>query len=91
MMYVLAALDADEGRLDDAVRLAGAAARQEERLGVRVWPVIRRERDAWLGSARPALGDAQFTRAWEDGRAMTREHSLEFALDDSKASPTRSP
>jgi non-specific serine/threonine protein kinase len=90
MMYTLAALDADDGRLDDAIRLAGAAARQEERLGVRVWPVIRRERDAWLEPARQAFGDEQFARAWESGRALSREQALEFALDDSKASLARS-
>jgi predicted ATPase/DNA-binding XRE family transcriptional regulator len=87
-MYVLAAIDADAGLLDSSVRLAGAADRQEERLGVRVWPVIRRERDAWLEPARRALGDEQFARAWEDGWAMTREQALEFALDDTKASLT---
>jgi tetratricopeptide (TPR) repeat protein len=90
-MYVLAAIDADAGLLQSAVRLAGAADRQEERLGVRVWPVIRREQDGWLEPARRALGDKQFARAWEDGRAMSREHALEFALDDSKGSRTRSP
>jgi non-specific serine/threonine protein kinase len=90
-MYVLAAVDADARRLESAVRLAGAADRQEERLGVRVWPVIRREQDAWLEPARRAMGDAQFTRAWEAGRAMTREQSLEFALDDSQARVAPSP
>jgi hypothetical protein len=46
---------------------------------------------AWLEPARRALGDDQFARAWEDGRAMTREQALEFALDDSKAHPMRAP
>jgi hypothetical protein len=46
MLYLLAAVDAHAGRLEIAVRLAGAADRQQERLGVRVWPVICRERDA---------------------------------------------
>jgi hypothetical protein len=90
-MYLLAAINADAGLLESAVRLAGAADRQEERLGVQVWPVIRHERDTWLERARRALGDDQFARAWEDGRAMTREQALEFALDDSKARLTRSP
>jgi non-specific serine/threonine protein kinase len=87
-MYVLAAIDADAGRLEAAVRLAGAADKQEERLGVRMWPVIHREGDAWLEAARTEMGDEQFARAWEDGRAMTREQALEFALDDSQASLT---
>jgi len=90
-MHVLAAIDADAGRLEAAVQLSGAAARQEERLGVRVWPVIQRERHAWLEPARRALGDEQFARAWESGRAMTREQAHEFALRESKASLTASP
>jgi non-specific serine/threonine protein kinase len=91
MMYVLAAIDADAGRLELAVRLAGAADKQEERLGVRLWPVIRRERDAWLEPARHTLGDEPFARAWNSGRAMTREQALELAFDDSQAHRTRSP
>jgi hypothetical protein len=90
-MYTVAALDADAGRLEAAVRLAAAAANLEESLGVRAWPVIHHERDAWLEPARRALGEEQFARAWENGRAMTREQAPEFALDDSKARLTRSP
>jgi non-specific serine/threonine protein kinase len=48
MMYILAAVEAGAGLFEIAVRLAGAADRQEEQLGVRAWPVIRREQDAWL-------------------------------------------
>ena len=91
MMYVLAAIDADAGRLEIAVRLAGAADKHEEQLGVRAWSVVCRERDAWLEPARSALGAEQFGRVWEEGRAMTREQALEFALDDSKARFMRSP
>jgi hypothetical protein len=87
MTYALAAVEADAGRLDIAVRLAGAADKQEEQLGIRTWPVLRRERDAWLEPARHALSNAQFDRAWQDGRAMTREQALEFALD--VATPAR--
>ena len=84
MMYTLAALHADAGQLEDAVRLSAAAARVEEQLGIGVWPVIRRERDAWLEPARRALAAERFARAWEHGQAMTREQAFEYALEDSR-------
>jgi len=83
MMYALAALDADAARLEDAVRLS-AAARVEKRLGIGVWPVIRRERDAWLEPAHRAFAAERFGRAWENGQAMTREQAIEYALEDSR-------
>jgi hypothetical protein len=79
------------GRLEIAVRLAGAADKQEEQLGVPVWPVLRREQDAWWERAQHVFSNDQFGRAWEDGRAMTREQALEFALDDGKARFTQPP
>jgi non-specific serine/threonine protein kinase len=85
MTYALAAIEADAGRLETAIRLAGAADKQEEQLGVRTWPVLRRERDAWLEPARCMPGDEHFDRAWAEGRAMTREQALDYALDVSKA------
>jgi tetratricopeptide (TPR) repeat protein len=81
MTYALAAIEADAGRLEIAVRLAGAADKQLEQLGVRLWPVLRRERDAWLEPARCVLDSEHFGRAWAAGRAMTREQALEFALE----------
>jgi hypothetical protein len=45
-----------------------------------VWPVLRRERDAWLEPARCELGGEHFGRAWLQGRAMTREQALEFSI-----------
>jgi len=47
-----------------------------EEMGTRVWPVIERERDAWLLPARKCLGDAPFQLAWESGRTMTREQAV---------------
>jgi non-specific serine/threonine protein kinase len=83
VMYTVAALDADVGRLEDAVRLAAAGAKLEESLGTRVWPVILRERDAWLEPARRALGDESFARGWAKGQAMTREEAVAYALEAS--------
>jgi hypothetical protein len=84
MTYTLAAVDADAGQLEDAVRLAGTAAKVAEQLGVRVWPVILRERDACLEPARRVLGEERFAREWANGQAMTREQTADYALEDSR-------
>jgi len=84
MLYVLATLDADDGRLERAVRLAGAAAALEEAIGTRVWPVILRERDAWLDPARQTLEDATFARLWASGQVMTRELAVAYALAEDR-------
>jgi predicted ATPase/class 3 adenylate cyclase len=81
-LYVLAALNADAGRLDRAVRIAAAAVRLAESIGSRTWPSILRERDAWLEPARAALGGEAFARAWAAGQAMTRERAVAYALED---------
>ena len=81
-LHVLASLDADEGQLARAVRLAAAAAKLADLLGARAWPVTLRERDAWLVPTRAALGDAIFAHAWAEGHAMTREQAVADALGD---------
>jgi hypothetical protein len=82
MLYTLAAVDADEGRLERAVRLQSAATSLEEIVGTRVWSANRRERDVWLGQARATLGEASFAGAWAEGRTMTRERVIAYALED---------
>jgi hypothetical protein len=79
MLYTLAAVEADEGRLGRAVRLQAAATTMEDAVGTRVWPANRRERDAWLGRARAALGEADFARHWAEGQAMTTEQAVDDA------------
>jgi non-specific serine/threonine protein kinase len=80
MLCVLAAIDADAGQLERAVRLAGAAAILNEAMRTRTWPVILRERDSWLGRARSSLGEERHTRAWAEGAALTLEQAVAYAL-----------
>jgi hypothetical protein len=76
MLYHLAALDAELGQLEHTVRMAGSASKMSEEMGTRVWPVIERERDAWLEPAWETLGDARFALAWEPGQTLTREQAV---------------
>jgi non-specific serine/threonine protein kinase len=89
MLYTLAAVDADVGRIERAVRLQAAATKLEEIVGTRVWPANLRERDSWLGRARAALGEASFARAWAEGQAMTTEQAVAYALAVERREPRR--
>lgn len=80
LLYTWAAIAADGGRLERAVRLAGAAARVSELVGSQEWPTLLREVDSWLPAARRALGEQNFARAWVHGPAATLEVELEQAL-----------
>ena len=89
MLCVVAAIDADDGHLERAVLLAGAAATANEAMGTRVWPVILRERDAWLASARSGLGDAAFDSAWARGQTLTLAQAVAYALEPPSSGATR--
>jgi predicted ATPase/transcriptional regulator with XRE-family HTH domain len=80
MLYTLAAVDADRGHLEHAVRLQAAAQHMEQSVGTEVWPVYLQERDSYLDMVRSALGEAVFAARWEEGHAMTPEQTMAYAL-----------
>jgi predicted ATPase/class 3 adenylate cyclase len=81
-------LQGDPGR---AVRLLGAADAILHALGERLNPAPQREMDAEVALLREALGDAAFEAAWNEGRALTVDQAVRYALDDTDVSPERSP
>jgi hypothetical protein len=85
LLYTCAAMAADAGQLERAVRLAGAAARLSELVGSQEWPALLRELDSWLPAARRALGEQNFARAWAQGPAATLEVELEQAVAEALA------
>jgi hypothetical protein len=66
VLYTRAALAADAGGFERAVRLAAAAAKLDEIVGSLEWPAVLRERDSWLGATRalPAPGPKARRRHW---------------------------
>jgi len=78
-----AQLSIDAGEADRAARLAGAAARLRERMGMSSWPVLQRGRNEWLGRVRAELGELAFQAAWAQGDAMTPEEAIACALRES--------
>jgi tetratricopeptide (TPR) repeat protein len=82
MLHELAALAAARGQPEKAVTLSGAARSLEGELGggisaevVRLSQILQ---DAW-----EQLEPAQAQRAWDNGRAMSRQQAIKVALPDS--------
>jgi predicted ATPase/class 3 adenylate cyclase len=77
----LADVAAALGVLDRAARIWGAAERIREEIGSPLRPGERPRYDRQVAAARVALGnDGAFDRAWQAGRALTREEAIELAL-----------
>jgi len=92
MIQVLGILAVREGQMQLAATLFGAQDSLWER-GGRHWyklsPRERSENEPALAAAREALGEENFARGWDTGRAMTVEQILQFArgtIDDVNSS-----
>jgi predicted ATPase/class 3 adenylate cyclase/Tfp pilus assembly protein PilF len=66
-----------------AARLFGAAEALRATIGAPLPPSARRDYDRQLAVLRTALG-ARTAAAWAEGRAMTVEQAVEYALEDAK-------
>ena len=76
-----------------AARLWGAVEAMEEAFGITITPLARSHTDyeGHLAASRSRLGEEAFAAAWSEGRAMTLEEAVEYALEpppESKAPPT---
>jgi tetratricopeptide (TPR) repeat protein len=80
-----AKLAAAEGRTRTALRLAGAAARQREVLGVAAVAHLQADLDRHLAVARAALGAAGVAEAWAEGQALVPAQALAEALGEDVA------
>jgi tetratricopeptide (TPR) repeat protein len=76
----LAVLEAADGDAQKAARLLGAASVGREGLGK---PLDRWDQEDWdraIVSVRAALGEAIFTSLWAEGRTLTLEQAVVYAL-----------
>ena len=71
-------MQGDYGR---ATRLFGAAEAQRETFGAPMPPAARTEHDRKVAAARAQLDEATFAAAWAEGRAMTMEQAVGYALE----------
>jgi len=49
-----------------------------------LYPFIVSERESHIAAARQQLGDEVFNRAWAEGKAMTKEEALKYAVEMQK-------
>jgi len=64
-----------EGDLRRAALLAGAADGLRRRVGLRPWPLLRRDEEALLDEVRAALGD-RFDEPYETGSALSQQEAV---------------
>jgi tetratricopeptide (TPR) repeat protein len=85
LLETLAAVAADEGENDRALRLGGAAQGLRDRIHVVTESPLSREIISRLEPLRHSAGGDQ---AWKSGLAMSREDAIAYALGESVLSPT---
>ena len=85
-LEALAGLAFALGRPEPGARLCGQAARLREEIGSPLPPSERGRYDREVASARASLGnEVAFDLAWQEGRAMTLEQTIEYALQERSA------
>jgi non-specific serine/threonine protein kinase len=83
----LAGAAAREGQAERAARLFGAADALSERTGAGIsWSVLRNLNERDLATARGSLDPEAFEKAWAEGRSMTPEEVVAYALSEAGAS-----
>ena len=80
-LEAFANLNAREDKTEQAMRLWGVAERLREEIGAPLTPDEREEYDADLASACQALGEEASSKARAEGRAMTMERAIAYALE----------
>jgi tetratricopeptide (TPR) repeat protein len=81
-LEALAAVAVAQAQPERAARLFGATAGLCDAMGAPLPPVTRAERDRSVAAARTALDEEGFAAAWAEGRAMTLDAAVTFALEE---------
>jgi non-specific serine/threonine protein kinase len=76
----LAAVLAAQGEATRAAQLWGAAEALREEIGAPLAPAERSRYEAAVASAREDCPDAAFESAWAEGRVMTPEAAIAYAV-----------
>ncbi|MGQ0603894.1 MAG: ATP-binding protein, partial [Anaerolineales bacterium] len=75
-----AALAVKEEEPERAARLYGAAQALPDSGGARLDPIDRLGYDQYVATTREQLGEGAFTQVWAEGRMMTMEQAIAYAL-----------
>jgi non-specific serine/threonine protein kinase len=78
----LAVLAGRQGEAERAIRLLGAAEAFCETLGAHPPVAIRAEYERTVRQGRAVLGEAVFAATWAEGRSMSLEQAIDYALEE---------
>jgi tetratricopeptide (TPR) repeat protein len=78
----LASLADSQGNPERSARLFGAGEALRELIGMPLQAIDRLDYDQSVGSVRKNLDEPRFTRAWAEGRVMTLEQVVAYALEN---------
>ena len=88
-LNALAELTAGRGQAEQAARFWGASQALREAIGSPLPPNEKEEYDLMVAEARTSLGELSFSAAWEQGRAMTFEQAIAYALEGDEPESNR--
>ena len=77
-------LEIETGQPEQAARLLGAAQALRQRMSHALALVQQVEINAYVQRLRDGLAEADMERLWYEGRAMTLDEAVEFALSVSE-------
>ncbi len=77
-------LAAAERQFERAARLLGAADHLGESIGASLFQTDRADHETSVAAARAALGERAFAAAWAQGRAMTMDEAIAYALEQTE-------
>jgi hypothetical protein len=82
VLFFWGILEALDGNAARGARLFGAAVALGSNLRNEMDPGELADLDASIAAARAALGNEAFERAWAEGKAMTLDQAMTYALAD---------
>ena len=82
ILEACAFLEAAQQHMEQSARLMGASEAWNLKWQLTRTPRERREREDTLTAVRERLGVKVFEKAWEEGRTMTLEQAVAYALED---------
>lgn len=80
-------LAALQGQAERALKLVGAASALREEIGSPLSPAEQTKLEHTLEPARQALSEAMQEQAWAEGRALSLEEAIDYALNDERVRP----
>lgn len=76
----LGKIAATQNDFERAARLFGAAEAMREKMGTPIPPVQRGDYENKVSELRAGMGDVEFKRTWDEGRAMSKDEVTQYAV-----------